>query len=78
MIDRCPSCSAFLAISDYLEYGKCFPCFLVEGRSVPVQGFDPRNLLGMTYNDCLCEFLKGRAGKCPHEKPPGRRGQKYA
>ncbi len=32
---RCPSCGAFLAVSDDREYGKCFPCFLVEGRYKP-------------------------------------------
>ncbi|MFA4834836.1 MAG: hypothetical protein WC749_02025 [Dehalococcoidia bacterium] len=29
---RCPSCGSFLAISDDSNYGKCYPCFLVEGR----------------------------------------------
>lgn len=29
---RCPDCSGFMALSDNIAYGKCFPCSLVDKR----------------------------------------------
>ena len=31
---RCPECGGFMAVSDDRDYGKCYPCSLVQAHDI--------------------------------------------